>query len=99
MYGEKIINGTVPRRKKLADGRPGKTNPTRKPEPEMIIQVWVWANRVWVIFGSTRLTRILFGSGMGLKHKPEPPDTTQITNTLKYLKLIRTKYMFFSQFS
>src|SRR4051812_1292214 len=45
-----------------------KMNETRqpKPEPDIVIRAWVRGYSSRVINGSTRLTRILFGSGMGL---------------------------------
>src|SRR2546430_13583752 len=45
-----------------------KMNVTRQPEPEpnFFIRVWVRGYSGRVVTGSTRLTRLLFGSGMGL---------------------------------
>ena len=43
-----------------------KMNVTRQPEPDSFIRVWVRGYSGRVVIGSTRLTRILFGSGMGL---------------------------------
>ena len=47
--------------------RGGRRVATRQTRPDRIYRVWDWANRVWVVIGLTRLTRLLNGLG-----RPEP---------------------------
>lgn len=56
----------------MAESRPGKTDQPKdhtnlRPEskPDLNFQVWIGISRIWVKFGSTRITCIQYSSGMG----------------------------------